>query len=72
MLLFILLLIFFFQDDDLPTVMLALFLENATPYIKEFFERIAKLDYPKDKIDLYIHYNVSYLIGNNTWEIKIL
>ena len=41
-----------------PEVVLAIFIEQETPFIEEFFEKIIALDYPKDKIDLFIH-NVS-------------
>ena len=47
------------QPDDYPTVMIGLFLEQPTPFIREFFERIAALNYPKNRIDLFIHNKVS-------------
>ncbi len=39
--------------------MLAIFIEYPTAFIKEYFEQIAALKYPKEKIDLFIHYVVS-------------
>ena len=41
-----------------PEIVLAIFIEQNTPFLEEFFEKIAALNYPKDKIDLFIH-NVS-------------
>ncbi|KAK7094083.1 procollagen-lysine,2-oxoglutarate 5-dioxygenase 1-like [Littorina saxatilis] len=43
------------KREDYPTLLLGLFLEQPTPFIREFFQHIAALNYPKDRIDLYIH-----------------
>lgn len=48
------------DEENLPTVMLALFIEKATPFIEEWFEGIAKINYPLKKMDLFIHSNVDY------------
>ncbi|BFZ23213.1 hypothetical protein BsWGS_26252 [Bradybaena similaris] len=48
------------KESDYPTVLIALFVEQATPFLREFFQRVALLDYPKDKIDVYVHNNVNY------------
>ncbi|CAG5117998.1 unnamed protein product, partial [Candidula unifasciata] len=48
------------KEADYPTVLIALFVEQATPFLREFFQRVASLDYPKDKIDVYIHNNVNF------------
>jgi len=40
---------------ETPQVVLAVFIEQPTPFMEEFFETLVKLDYPKDKIDLYLH-----------------
>ena len=40
--------------------MVAIFIEKPTPFIEEFFDKIANLDYDKDKIALFIHNNVEY------------
>merc|ERR1719479_582657 len=36
--------------DTEPLVMVAIFIEKPTPFIEEFFDKIANLDYDKDKI----------------------
>lgn len=49
--------------DDLPEVphvMLAIFIEKPIPFIEEFFDKIDFLDYPKDKMSLFIHYTNKY------------
>ncbi|GAB1603685.1 multifunctional procollagen lysine hydroxylase and glycosyltransferase LH3-like [Argonauta hians] len=40
---------------DYPKVMIAVFMHKNTPFVKEFFEKLYKLDYPSKHIDLYIH-----------------
>ncbi|KXJ12678.1 Procollagen-lysine,2-oxoglutarate 5-dioxygenase 3 [Exaiptasia diaphana] len=47
-------------DNELPTVMMAIFIPYATPFMPEFFKKIEKIDYPKKRIDLYIHNMVEY------------
>ena len=39
--------------------MMAIFFEQPTPFIEEFFDNIVNLTYPKSQIDLFIHYAVS-------------
>ena len=35
--------------------MVAIFIEKPTPFLEEFLIRTSKIDYPRDKIDLFIH-----------------
>ena len=35
--------------------MLALFVEQPTPFLPEFLEKVSLLDYPRPKIDLLVH-----------------
>ena len=35
--------------------MIGIFIEQPTPFLEEFFHRIDQLEYPKKKIDLFIH-----------------
>lgn len=44
--------------SEWPTVLLALFIESPTPFLLEVLEKVTQLDYPKDKISLWIHCNV--------------
>ncbi|KAK7471385.1 hypothetical protein BaRGS_00035991 [Batillaria attramentaria] len=44
-----------FKMYALPTILMGLFVEQPTPFIREFFRRIAALNYPKRKIGLFIH-----------------
>ena len=42
-----------------PVVTIGIFIEAPTPFLREFLEKISKLDYPKSKIDVLIHNNVN-------------
>ncbi|KAK2187715.1 hypothetical protein NP493_156g03050 [Ridgeia piscesae] len=44
------------KPEDFPRVMMGIFFEEKTPFADVFFENIAQLTYPKDKIDIIIHY----------------
>ncbi len=44
-----------------PSVTLAVFIEQPTPFLPEVLEKISQLDYPKDKITLWVHNAVSYI-----------
>ena len=41
-------------------MVIAIFIEKPSPFLEEFFARTAGLDYPKDKIDLFIHNSEEY------------
>uniref|UniRef100_T1IVE2 Fe2OG dioxygenase domain-containing protein n=1 Tax=Strigamia maritima TaxID=126957 RepID=T1IVE2_STRMM len=43
------------KSDDFPKVMIGIFVESPTPFLKEFLERISLFEYPKEKVDLFIH-----------------
>nr|XP_006811878.1 PREDICTED: procollagen-lysine,2-oxoglutarate 5-dioxygenase 1-like [Saccoglossus kowalevskii] len=47
-------------EEDYPSVMLAIFIEYPTPFITEFFQKIANLSYPKNKIDIFIHNSAAF------------
>lgn len=47
-------------DDDLPIVYLALFIEQPTPFVREFFEDIYKLDYPRGNMHLFVYNGVPF------------
>ena len=54
----------------MPTVMMGIFVEQPTPFLREFFENIAALDYPKQRMDVLIHSAVSsYRIFKSCHEI---
>ncbi|KAF4533523.1 hypothetical protein B566_EDAN001008 [Ephemera danica] len=43
------------EDETWPSVVLAIFIEQATPFLEEFLIKIVGLDYPKSSIHLFIH-----------------
>ena len=44
-----------------PTVVLAVFIEHPSPFLVEMLEKVTELDYPKEKISLWVHNAVSYI-----------
>ncbi|XP_048881626.1 procollagen-lysine,2-oxoglutarate 5-dioxygenase 2 isoform X2 [Brienomyrus brachyistius] len=46
--------------EEYPSVMVAVFIEQPTPFLPEFFERLLLLDYPKEKLSLFIHNSEVY------------
>ncbi|XP_076684470.1 procollagen lysyl hydroxylase isoform X1 [Andrena cerasifolii] len=46
--------------DTFPVLVIAIFIENPTPFLEEFFVAIREQIYPKSKLHLFIHNNVPY------------
>ncbi|CAB3978182.1 procollagen-lysine,2-oxoglutarate 5-dioxygenase 3-like [Paramuricea clavata] len=44
-----------YQSEDYPTVLAAVFVETPTPFFSEFLERLVAMEYPKSRIDMFIH-----------------
>nr|CAD7453421.1 unnamed protein product [Timema tahoe] len=49
-----------FQPSTYPVVLIAVFIEQATPFLEEFLVKLNKLEYPKDKIHFFLHNAVEY------------
>uniref|UniRef100_A0AAQ5Y724 procollagen-lysine 5-dioxygenase n=1 Tax=Amphiprion ocellaris TaxID=80972 RepID=A0AAQ5Y724_AMPOC len=47
------------QLKEYPNVLVGVFIEQPTPFLPEFFQRLLTLDYPKDKLKIFVHNNVS-------------
>ncbi|XP_077168253.1 procollagen-lysine,2-oxoglutarate 5-dioxygenase 1 [Paroedura picta] len=43
------------KEDALPLVLIGIFIEQPTPFLTPFFQRLQKLNYPKTRIQLFIH-----------------
>ncbi|XP_050309615.1 procollagen-lysine,2-oxoglutarate 5-dioxygenase isoform X2 [Anthonomus grandis grandis] len=48
------------KRDEWPTVLLALFVEMNTPFLEGFFKKIHQLEYPKNRIHLFVHNAMKY------------
>ncbi|XP_069070003.1 procollagen-lysine,2-oxoglutarate 5-dioxygenase 2 isoform X2 [Pleurodeles waltl] len=46
------------STNEYPRVTIGVFIEQATPFLAEFLEKLITLDYPKDKLKLFIHNSV--------------
>lgn len=47
------------QDEALPTVLVGVFIEQPTPFLSLFFQRLLRLHYPRKRMWLFIHNHVS-------------
>ncbi|CAK1554915.1 unnamed protein product [Leptosia nina] len=45
---------------ELPRVTIAVFVEQPTPFLQEFFQSILDIDYPKKNLDLFVHNAIEY------------
>ncbi|KAI4888335.1 hypothetical protein NFI96_024826 [Prochilodus magdalenae] len=48
------------MDEAMPLVYIGVFIEQPTPFMEEFLERLATMNYPKSRLRLFIHNNVVY------------
>ena len=44
--------------EELPTMFMTLMVMETTPFLHHWFERVEALDYPKDKLDVFVHNQV--------------
>lgn len=44
----------------MPKVTIAVVIPEASPFLEEFFDSILALEYPKEKLNLFIYNNVEY------------
>ncbi|CAJ1055230.1 procollagen-lysine%2C2-oxoglutarate 5-dioxygenase 1 [Xyrichtys novacula] len=43
------------KESEYPMVVIGIFIHQPTPFVTVFFERLLKLQYPKDRLKLFIH-----------------
>ncbi|XP_061591588.1 procollagen-lysine,2-oxoglutarate 5-dioxygenase 1 isoform X2 [Cololabis saira] len=43
------------KESEYPLVMIAIFVQEPTPFVTVFFERLLKLQYPKDRLTLFVY-----------------
>ncbi|XP_054270597.1 procollagen-lysine,2-oxoglutarate 5-dioxygenase-like isoform X1 [Macrosteles quadrilineatus] len=48
------------SEADYPMVVIALYVGIPTPFLREFFDSVLQLDYPKNKIHFFLFNNVEY------------
>ncbi|XP_056306416.1 procollagen-lysine,2-oxoglutarate 5-dioxygenase 2 isoform X1 [Danio aesculapii] len=48
------------QLKEFPQVTVGVYIEQPTPFLPEFLERLLSLDYPKDKLNIFIHNSEVY------------
>nr|XP_033780158.1 multifunctional procollagen lysine hydroxylase and glycosyltransferase LH3 [Geotrypetes seraphini]XP_033780159.1 multifunctional procollagen lysine hydroxylase and glycosyltransferase LH3 [Geotrypetes seraphini] len=52
--------IFVLKEDAYPHVLVGIFIEQPTPFLPQFLERLMTLDYPRSKLSLFIHNSEVY------------
>lgn len=48
------------NEDELPTILLSIFIEKPTPFVEEFLEKAYQINYPKEKMHVFVHSNVEH------------
>merc|ERR1719347_2381893 len=58
---------------EVPKVVLGIFIEKPTPFMEEFWEKLANLEYDKSNIDVFLHNTIEFhdeavskFVNNNT------
>lgn len=52
-------LVFVRQESEYPVVVMGIFIQQPTPFVTVFFERLLKLQYPKNRLKLFIYNRVN-------------
>lgn len=47
------------QESEYPVVVMGIFIQQPTPFVTVFFERLLKLQYPKNRLKLFIYNRVN-------------
>ncbi|UJR36254.1 hypothetical protein I4U23_028985 [Adineta vaga] len=48
------------DNEQWPMVYIAIFIEYPTPFLREYYEKIFNLTYPKNRLGIFIHNQVEY------------
>jgi hypothetical protein len=48
------------KPEEYPLVLMSVFVEEPTPFIEEFFQKLSLLTYPKQRMEVSIHCGVEY------------
>lgn len=51
--------VFLLQESEYPLVLIAIFIQQPTPFVEVFFERLLRLQYPKNRLKLFIYNQVT-------------
>ncbi len=53
---------FCLQESEYPGVVIGIFIQQPTPFVTAFFERLLNLKYPKNRLQLFIYNQVKYYV----------
>lgn len=48
------------EQNTYPPILIAIFIDKATPFLEEFLNKIARQTYPKSKLHLFLYNNEAY------------
>lgn len=48
------------KPETYPVILIAIFIEQPTPFLEEFFQDVYRQAYPKSRLHLFVHNNVAY------------
>lgn len=48
------------QESEYPVVVIGIFIQQPTPFVSVFFERLFNLQYPKNRLKLFIYNQVKH------------
>lgn len=60
-------LVFVQQESEYPLVVIGIFIQQPTPFVTMFFERLLKLQYPKNRLKLFIYNQVTRTFNTSTF-----
>ncbi|XP_069774801.1 procollagen-lysine,2-oxoglutarate 5-dioxygenase 1 isoform X3 [Narcine bancroftii] len=55
------------KDSKFPTILIGIFIEQLTPFVGDFFERLVNLNFPKEHLQIFIH-NTQPDYEGNVWK----
>lgn len=53
------------DEENLPTVSLTVSILKPCPFLREFWDKVGALNYPKNKINLFVHINVPTYLASD-------
>lgn len=60
------------DEENLPTISLTISIIKPYPFLKEFWEKIGDLNYPKNKINLFVHCHVPTYVASDEISKKFI
>uniref|UniRef100_A0A9J8AMX4 Procollagen-lysine,2-oxoglutarate 5-dioxygenase 1 n=2 Tax=Cyprinus carpio TaxID=7962 RepID=A0A9J8AMX4_CYPCA len=59
-------------QSEYPVVVIGIFIQQPTPFVTVFFERLLNLKYPKNRIQLFIYNQVKYYVQIQNYDSELM